>query len=490
MLLNKMKGHHLVTASTDVTAEQLLAVVGDVLTESGEGVIVLNENGLVLFATSVASTLLAAAQKSEPIQAELVTLSGRRLPSLLECGTKPFELPLILKAKTPAGAEAFISVTGDPSKRVFRIADQSTQYSGAEAELDLLDIVTHDLRAGLVPAKTYAQMLTSAVFGPLNEKQTDAAKTIDISLQKQADRLSTVLDMVKAEQKRLEFSLESSSFTDIIKQAARSIERDCKRKKVELVVDMDPAAALIEADSQRLSRMLVNVLGRSLKQTSQGGSLGIELRYVAPGKARLCLWDTGPGTSSTDADVFFLRSLSERKSVTPAQKRALVELGPVYDMIAGHGGSISLQSVEGTGTTFIFHLPVHQKASAGPSTFSTAKGLLLAGVSGPAADVIKEEAERSGLAVTLVETGKQALLAARAKRHCIVCAGPLIQDLPIAVVLHAIAEQRPGDPQKFWIVGRDETVANAGGHPVVCTPLPESARAQKIIAELLASMAL
>ncbi|HYG76548.1 MAG TPA: HAMP domain-containing sensor histidine kinase [Planctomycetota bacterium] len=395
----------------------------------------------------------------------------------------------MIRVKTSGGAERIIRISGGAIPRTYLLLDLANDWQRADSEQDLLDIVTHDLRAGLVPAKTYAQMLMNHVFGQLNEKQADAARIIDLTLQKQAERISTVLDLVKAEQRRLELALESASLIDVIRQSGAMLERDCARKKVQLVMDLDAAAALIEADVPRLQRTLVNILTRLLKTLNDSNSLGVELRYTGTGKARIRIWDDGPGFPLEDAETLLLTARSEHPQVSAAQKRALVELGPVADIIKGHGGTLSVNTESGAGTTLLIYVPVRQRAgAAGPNT-SGPQSILVVGLSEKDVDAIRGAAEKLNLALVKAESGKQALRLARAKHYALVCAAPALSDMSSDKLLAAIAAQRPENAQRFWVSGAREFPHVSGARPIFVSPTCDPGQTEKILSELLASLA-
>jgi signal transduction histidine kinase len=433
-------------------ADSILAGLDELFTASGQGLVAFEDAGTVVFSTRFANEVLGIheAGSSSRVTAQILAVKDSRPLTFSEL---PSNEPALVLVKNASG-ERLMQVFRVRNQRVFMLRDAE-----GPADQSLIDILAHDLRGGMVPAKTYAQMLLTSVFGALNDKQLDAARVIDASLQKQEDRIANVLDMVKASENRLEVSLETVSLIDVVRQSA-SIEREARRRNVNLMLELDESAALIQADAKRLQRVLTNLLLRSLKHSAQGQSLGIELRYPSQSACRLRVWDVGSG--SAEADMQILQSKSaERVQNKPVDRHAAnFEIAAVYDIVLAHGGELKVQTEAGTGTTYRLNLPVQRRASAQASASGKPRAILIAGADAAERLLLEGAAKKKDLEAVFAENGKEAIKHSRARHFPLVILNERFADCDLAAVVGAIRFQRPEDPQVLCIIRHDGQAVN------------------------------
>ena len=443
------------------TADAVLSALDQLLTASGEGLVAFDESDNVIFSTRFAEQVLDIRTSSNAarMSAQLLTLKEARPVRFSELAEK---LPATIAVKTTSG-ERLISVRGVPERRVFMLRDAGTETNPSHGEHSLLDIVAHDLRGGMVPAKTYSQMLLSSVFGALNDKQTDAARVIDASLAKQEDRIASVLDMVKASENRLEIQPETISLIDVVRQAIALTERDARRKGVEMTRDLDESAALVVADARRLQRVIVNLLARSLKHSTQGQTLGIEVRYMSQKRARLRIWDAGVGSSAGDLEI--LQKLTgERSPQQPIDKHsANIDIAAIADILRAQNFELTVQTEPGAGTTYLLYFPVQRKAGASAAGSGKETPLLIAGADPAEREILENAAKAKNLAIVFAENGKEAIRLSRARHFPLAILNERFADCDQSAVVAAMRFQRPEEPQALCIIRHDgQTVNDAG----------------------------
>jgi signal transduction histidine kinase len=331
--------------------------IDEALRATQQALVTFDAQGGVTYSTALADSLLGIQRqgKAAPVmRSTLKKLDGSTLPALaaLTAG----DLPALLRVRTPEGIDKTLRVTGSPEQRAWVLCDVSDELARADSNRVLLDIMAHDLRAGLVPVKTYAQMLLTGILGSLNEKQVEALATIDHCVEKQVEKIASVLDMVKCEENRLSLNLEPINLLDLLKKMTDGLQRDIKRRNIRLVCDLDQTVALVEGDMARLLRVMGNLFSLCIRQTPQGGEAGVELRYVN-GQARIRLWDTGPGSTLVELGGLF-KSCREQSSERIRDGRPPdLDLATVYDIVSRHQGSVRVQTDEGVGTSYMLSFP-------------------------------------------------------------------------------------------------------------------------------------
>jgi hypothetical protein len=291
-------------------------------------------------------------------------------------------------------------------------------------------------------------MLSSGILGEVNPKQAESLKAIDHCVERQADRIASVLDMIKAEENRLELHIDVVNLLDIVQRCVSLSERDCKRRNLQVVATTEGSAAVM-ADMPRIQRVISTLLGRCIRDAAQGSRIGVELHNFGA-VVRVRLWDTGNG--STTADTEILRQSAREQTISRMNTGAKpnIELAPIFDIMALHGGKIVVQTEEGTGTTYLLYLPAAKKNPA-PEIVTPRRALLVSCDANENA-VLKAALQQNSIEAQEMPGCVEALKAAREQHFPLVFISnarnhPNIDRLP-----EAIRQQRPDEPQAICLV--------------------------------------
>ncbi len=115
----------------------------------------------------------------------------------------------------------------------------------------------------------------------------------------------------------------------------------------------------VHADRDKITRVLVNLIGNAIKFTPEGGKISVQVEDVAsinPPQVRFSIVDTGIGIPESEQSLIF----DEAYRVNPAARtKDSTGLGLAFckATVEAHGGSIGVTSREGEGSTFFFLLP-------------------------------------------------------------------------------------------------------------------------------------
>ena len=118
-------------------------------------------------------------------------------------------------------------------------------------------------------------------------------------------------------------------------------------------------------DEQKLTQVLLNLTGNAIKFTDTG-EVAIKVA-AANGTFSVAIKDTGPGISAADQEKLFQQFQQADNSITKSKGGTGLGLAISKRIIELHGGSISVQSSVGHGSTFAFTLPITVERQASPS---------------------------------------------------------------------------------------------------------------------------
>jgi len=247
-----------------------------------------------------------------------------------------------------------------------RVAERTIELSKANAELartarlkdEFFANMSHELRTPLNGILGSAEILTTGVFGEVNEKQTKYLKNIDESGHHLLSLITDILDLAKTEAGQLKVDVRPTSVDTVCQASLRMIKQIAHKKQIKVSYTPDEALQTIPADERRLKQMLVNLLSNSIKFTPEGGQVGLEVvADAAEQVAHFTVRDTGIGIPQEQMDLLFQPFVQLEGGLARQQGGTGLGLSLVFKMAELHGGRVSVESEVGKGSRFTITLP-------------------------------------------------------------------------------------------------------------------------------------
>jgi signal transduction histidine kinase len=174
-----------------------------------------------------------------------------------------------------------------------------------------------------------------------------------------------VLDLSKIEAGQLTLSVSDYSLKNIVQTVFSSVEPLASQKKIVLKVEVMPQLPHGRGDEQRLTQVLLNLVGNAIKFTDSGEVL--IKGSSTHGSFTVAVHDTGPGISEADQVKLVQEFQQADNSITRKKGGTGLGLAILKRIIEMHGGKIWVESVMGHGSTFSFMLPVSVQQQATPA---------------------------------------------------------------------------------------------------------------------------
>jgi len=145
----------------------------------------------------------------------------------------------------------------------------------------------------------------------------------------------------------------------LVAETAQRFAIQAQEKHISLETHIEGAPA-VNADRVKLSWVISNLIGNALRYTPEGGKIEVAARAGENNLLRLEVADTGPGIPPEIRDHVFERFAQYS---TPGHEPGSAGLGLtiVKDIVEAHGGRVSIESNNGSGTRFIVQLPAFQE---------------------------------------------------------------------------------------------------------------------------------
>ena len=225
----------------------------------------------------------------------------------------------------------------------------ASQRDAVSLRDEVLSIVAHDLRNPLNTIQLAGELLAERV-GP---ESGDVVRVVLRSAESMNRLIQDLLDVAKVESgARLPLNSGIHDLAAVVDEAVEIFRPQVERKGLRLETCIEPLPPA-DFDRHRMFQVLENLLGNALKFTDTG-MIRIAARAAADGGLCVTVQDTGRGIAADEQAHIFDRFWQARKS---RRGGAGLGLAITKSIIESHGGSITVHSREGSGTTFEFTIP-------------------------------------------------------------------------------------------------------------------------------------
>jgi PAS domain S-box-containing protein len=303
-----------------------------------------------------------------------------------------------------------------------RARDEAEDSSRAKSEF--LARMSHELRTPLNSIIGFSEVLADGTFGALNDKQQRYVGNVITSGRHLLELINDILDLSKVEARRMDLVKTPVSAATMVTQVQTLLAPLADEKDISLTSRVDDGLPTLFADDARLRQMLGNLVGNAIKYTRAGGRVTITARAVTGADGapwiELAVEDNGIGIGAEDQERIFGEFEQVASSYVRAQQGTGLGLALTRRLAALHGGTLSVESTLGTGSTFRLLLPAGDGAHA---SVPSLPGAHAATGSGPlvlviddeptAADLISHYLTQSGYRVALASDSDAAVALAR-----------------------------------------------------------------------------
>jgi diguanylate cyclase (GGDEF)-like protein/PAS domain S-box-containing protein len=230
--------------------------------------------------------------------------------------------------------------------------------------------MSHELRTPLNSILGFSEVLLDKTFGELTENQARYLKNIYSSGRHLLELINNVLDIAKIEAGKYEMMYETFSVVEVLGDVIQIMNPLAENKFIEISITIDDSVSMITADRVKLKQILYNLISNAIKFTPEGGMVKVQVgqevilgeEYSGKGPplefVRFSVRDNGIGIGPEDKERIFDEFGQAHSGF--AEKHGGVGLGLALTkkLVELHGGSITVESNLGEGSTFSFQIPL------------------------------------------------------------------------------------------------------------------------------------
>jgi signal transduction histidine kinase len=219
--------------------------------------------------------------------------------------------------------------------------------------------LSHELRTPLTVIKEFISLMLEGHGGTLTEDQREYLGIAHKNILRLTNLIDTILDFSRIESgKGLQLKFETARLMEVVEDASMTLAHALEEKRITLENRLDPDMPQVLIDRNRLVEVLINLINNGIKFTSAGGKITIDTRGLTEKRdyLKVVVSDTGIGIPPGDLPRVFDRFYQGQS--TGISMGSGLGLAITKEIIEGHQGSIQAESRLGSGTSFVFTLPL------------------------------------------------------------------------------------------------------------------------------------
>lgn len=328
-----------------------------ILINMADGVIALNEEGVVIHINPVARQMLSLDEDitDKSFSPELEKLLNIDIKQLSNEDFDSSET--LIKTK-----DAILKYIYAPLKRKNRIVghilvfqDITKQHRLETMRKEFVANVSHELRTPLTTIKSYTETLLD---GAMEEKEL--SRQFMSVINNEADRMTrlvnNLLELSRLDNRETRWDLRPMDLVTILNEVITKMQMNIKRKGQILKVNIPQKSPEVFVDKDKIEQVFQNILSNANKYTPKGGKIFIDLFYTDK-RVNITFKDTGIGIPKEDLPRIFERFYRVDKTRSREMGGTGLGLSIAHEIILAHDGEIKIDSEPGKGTCVTIRIP-------------------------------------------------------------------------------------------------------------------------------------
>ena len=242
--------------------------------------------------------------------------------------------------------------TSELQKALERLSELS------QLKANFVSNISHELRTPLTHIKGYVELLITESLGTITDEQRHALQVSQQSTTRLEGLIEDLILFSLASRGELSILYENVDLRRLVNLVVKSYTPKAEERGVSLNAIIDEDVPLVQADAQKISWALNQLLDNGIKFTPSGGRVLVNVRREGKNLVIVSVTDTGIGIPANRFNDIFEPFHQLDGSSTRRYGGTGLGLSLVRQIVEAHGSMIEVQSIEGHGSTFKFPLLV------------------------------------------------------------------------------------------------------------------------------------
>jgi signal transduction histidine kinase len=228
---------------------------------------------------------------------------------------------------------------------------------------EFVTVVTHELRSPLTSIVGYVDLLLEAEGREAAETRKAYLQIVKRNTDRLQELINDLLDIARLEAGKLELQRSPLDLEGLIQEVSGALRPQIAAKDQHLRLDLAASLPVVTGDPERLTQILLNLASNAHKYTPQGGSITIATRAERAG-VRIAVQDTGIGLSAEEQQQIFTKFFRAQHPLVREAGGTGLGLAIARALVELHGGTLTVVSAPGRGSTFNVILPAAHELTA------------------------------------------------------------------------------------------------------------------------------
>jgi signal transduction histidine kinase len=256
-----------------------------------------------------------------------------------------------------ATARVMTHDTGEFAGSVLAFSDITSLVTALTAKDDFVENISHELRTPLTSLLGYLELVKD---GPYS-LPAEVTRYLDVAERNAQRLLRLVEDVLAVAADEFTVSPQPTDLAELLEKSVANARPAGAANKVQLILDQPPAlTGYVDAD--QISRVVDNLISNAIKFSPAGGTTTVTAKHTSHNVV-VEISDTGIGMSADEQSQAFTKFFQSPANSSSAIPGVGLGLLMSKSIVESHGGTLTLTSALGTGTTVTVTLPSSQKDS-------------------------------------------------------------------------------------------------------------------------------
>ena len=260
-------------------------------------------------------------------------------------------------AETNRGVVALYAELDDRAAELREVSELKSRF---------LSYMSHEFRTPFGAIRSMTRILLDQMDGPLTEEQEKQVRFVQSSAEELTEMVNDLLDLAKIEAGRISISPEWFEMVDLFAALRGMFKPIVTNEAVALVFEEPTGVPRVFTDDKKLSQILRNFISNALKFT-QEGEVRVSSQYRTPGWVTFSVADTGIGIAKEHQGALFQDFVQVDAPIQRRFRGTGLGLALSKRLAELLGGSVTVQSEVGQGSTFFAIIPIHFSPNKLPS---------------------------------------------------------------------------------------------------------------------------
>ncbi len=200
--------------------------------------------------------------------------------------------------------------------------------------------------------------MLDGITGPLNDRQARYLKQVKDNTTRLTRLINELLNLTLIEEGHRRLHKTEVTVHEIFQDVLDSLQPLAQIKSITLAAQHQGTPRSFKADKDKVHQALINIVQNAIKFTPDGGVVTLRSEILNDASIRINVHDTGPGLSTEEIPKVFDKFYTG--TGLPGQDRGIgLGLAITKSLVELHGGTVSVTSSSGRGSTFCITLPLN-----------------------------------------------------------------------------------------------------------------------------------